>query len=583
MRATAAPPRISARPIQAVQRAPGVAGLGVAVVLATLIPYLCGYLLSPPHRVFLGALNNVGDLTQYLAAIRQGAAGAWRYTNQFSPDRATPVLMYFPYILIGKISLGFSGQVAFQVLRILSAAACLAALARFCRLFVGAQALRTAWLFTLMAGGLYWLVLLLSALGVHLVDPVRLTAPEFTPLITLLVSPHESLGLAAELLGFLLFLRGMGAPDGVWTAMRPDFAETQRPVRGHLLGAAGAFLVLALSYPFLLPTTGLVLLATVVVNALGVQHTRPLTATRKRRLRMGDVLITDLQRLILVFLPAGLLGAYYWRIFDHDPLWSQSRMATISAPDPVVLLFAFGPLVAGAWGGTRRLRRWRIRGDTVPFAWAGFPVIWSLVNACMLLLPIWQQGRQALGLSIPLALLTFLALAGVPSGERRSAVTLPALPAALLAFSSSLLLALYTAITAGAINGNYYAPTEVTQAVHWLGRQAGSADVILSSAGFGNLLPASCACHVVIGQNFETFDWPARAAEVHAFYAAPTRAVATAVLRTLVAREHVTFYVVSPYERVLGHTDLKDLPGFQLAFHDQTTSVYESAARRDAG
>jgi hypothetical protein len=581
MRASAAPPRASASPARTVQQAPGIAGLGVVVVLATLIPYLCGYLLSPPHRVFLGALNNVGDLTQYLAAIRQGAAGAWRYRNQFSPDDATPVLMYFPYILIGKLAIGLPGQAAFQLLRILSAAACLAALARFCRLFVGARALRAAWLFTVMAGGLYWLVLLLPPLGVHLVEPAQLTAPEFTPLITLLVSPHESLGLAAELTGFLLFLKGIGAPEGIWTAMRPGPADMRTPDTGRLLGASLAFLVLALSYPFLLPTTGLVLLATVLVNALGARHTRPMTATRKRRLRTGNVLAADLQRLVLVFLPAGLIGVYYWGIFDHDPFWSHSRLASVSAPEPAVLLFAFGPLAIGAWFGARRLRRWRIRGDSVPFAWAGFPLIWAVVNACMLLLPIWQQGRQALGLSIPLALLTFLALASTSGREDRAAVTLPALPAALLAFSSSLLLALYTAITAGAINSAYYAPSDVTHAVQWVSSQAGPADVVLSSAGFGNLLPASCTCHVVIGQNFETFDWTARAAEVRAFYAAPTRAAASAVLRTLVAREHVTYYVVSPYERALGHVNLMDLPGFRLRFRDHTTSVYASLSRHD--
>jgi hypothetical protein len=482
--------------------------------------------------------------------------------------------MYTPYLLAGHLSLDLPPATVFQVLRLLSAAACLGALARFCRLFVGAQALRAAWLFVLLAGGLYWLALLLSPLGLAPVSPASLTAPELSPLVTVLISPHESLGLAAELMGFVCFLRAVGAGEPLWS---PDRTRVLAPAEGRrraIAGAAACFLVLALSYPFLLPTVGLTLLACVAVKARGARHTRPIAATRKRDLRPADVFLSEIRVVLLALAPAGCIGLYYLRIFHQDPLWSHSGLTTVGRPDLGMLLFAFGPLAVGAWAGARRLLAWRADGDSIPFAWAGFPLIWAVVNACTLLLPIWQQGRQALGLSIPLALLSFLALVRTPRGSNHARVGLPAVPAAALAFSSTLLLALYTAVTAGGVNPHYYAPRQVMQAVDWLGAHTDSTDVVLASAGFSNLVPEACSCRVVVGQNFESFDWAARQQEVHGFFGAASQAKAWASLRALVRREHITFYVVGPFEREISHIDLAGMPGFRLRYRNQDTSIY---------
>ncbi|HWE61937.1 MAG TPA: hypothetical protein VHB98_09505, partial [Chloroflexota bacterium] len=438
--------------------------------------------------------------------------------------------------------------------------------------------LRAAWLFVLLAGGLYWLALLLSPLGLHIVDPPLLTAPELSPLTTILISPHESLGLAAELMGFVFFLRAVGATEPLWGVERSSAPAVHGKGR-HTAGAALSFLVLALSYPFLLPTVGLVLLACVVVEARGARYTRPAAATRKRELRAGDVFFSGLRVLILALAPAGVVGLYYLHIFRQDPLWSHSSLVAVGRPDLAVLIFAFGPLAAGAWAGTRRLLAWRAGGDSVPFAWVGFPLIWATVNAGTLLLPIWQQGRQTLGLSVPLALLSFLALASPRVIFYQGRIALPALPAAALAFSSTLLLALYTAVTAGAVNPNYYAPQEVMQAVQWLGSNAGANDVVLASAGFSNLVPEACSCRVVVGQNFESFDWARRQREIYGFYDAPSRALAHARLLAIMRREHVTIYVVGPFERGFGAIDLDGMPGFQLRYrHDDTSIFVRSAA-----
>ena len=570
----------AARPMRW-EQPPRLRALALIVLVVSLVPYLCGYLLAPPGQSFLGALNNVGDLSQYLAAIRQGDHGAWRYTDQFTPDHARALIMYIPYLLAGHFSLGLPTAAVFQILRLACAAAALAALAAFCRLFVGPFALRAAWLFVILAGGLYWLALPLAGLLPQSIDLTSLTAPEFSPLMTILISPHESLGLAAELFGFRCILLAAGAGEPLWSNERPRGGASAERRIWLIAGGAASFLVLALSYPFLLPTVGLVLLTYAVVSARSAWYSRVAAATKKRQLRAGGVFFMELRTITLCLIPAGIVGLYFLDIFHRDPLWSHSGLAQVGRPDAGVLLFAFGPLAVGAYAGVRKLRATRrMGGDAIPAAWAWFPLIWASANAGTLLLPIWQQGRQALGLSVPLALLSFFALAGTRAVSARERIHLPPLPASVLVFSSPLLLALYTAVAAGGVNDGYYTPSGVLDAVRWLGDNATKDDVVFSSAGFGNLVPEYCACHVLVGQNFQSFDLQTRQKEVHAFYAARSPDAARRALFTIVRREGITLIVFSPLERGIGHIELHRISGFILRYSEHGVTIFGRPAVR---
>jgi len=565
------PRAVAVRPER--QGPPKLRAIGLLILVASLIPYLCGYLLAPDEFSFQGALNNIGDLSQYLAAIRQGSAGAWRYTDQFTPDHARSLVMYSPYVLAGHFSLGFSPAVIFQILRLGCGALALWAMALFCRLFLGDHTLRVGWLFVLLAGGLYWLALPLAAFIPNGVSPAALTAPELNPLISLVISPHEALGLAAELLGFACILRASGAGPPLWTDERPRPGVGSRGA--WTAGAAISFLVLALSYPFLLPTVGLVLLAYAAISARGAWYGRMAAATKKRRLRAGDVFASELRTIVIALFPAGVVGLYYALIFHGDRYWSHSSLVQVSRPDLAVLCFAFGPLAVGAYVGTRKLREVRTAGaDAVPAAWTWFPLIWAVVNGCTLILPVWQSGRQALGLSVPLALLSFYALAGPRTVAGRQRPHLRPLPASILVFSAPLLVALYTAVAASGVNRDYYVPTSVVQAAQWLGAHAGPDDEVLSSPAFGNLVPVYCPCRVLVGQNFQSFDRVRRLAEARAFYAAANRAKAGKVLATIVAHgDPVTFIVFSPLERGLGRLGPTPLPGFSVRYRQDSVTI----------
>jgi hypothetical protein len=556
-------------------------GLGVLTLALSLVPYVCGYLLAPQGKTFLGALNNTGDLSQYLAAIRQGSQGAWRYTNQFSPDHASRLLMYMPYLLAGHLSAGLPAEAVYQITRLLCGALLLYAIAQFCSLFVGRSAVRACWLFVVLAGSLYWLALLLSGIAPRQIDVVALTAPELSPSLTLLNSPHESLGLAAELMGFVCILRATGVRHPLWS-MQKALPFTMRSRSNLIACAMGWFFVLALAYPFLLSTVGFVLPAFAVVAARSAWYTRPAAAAPKKTMRAGEVFLSVLRPTIVALFPAGLLGLYYVAVFRDDALWSHSGLAHVGPPSIGLILFAYAALAVVAYGGVRTLARMRLPGsDPVSLASAWFPVIWSVANLCTLALPIWQQGRQDLGLSIPLALLGFLWLAG-PGGVTDGIRVLPAVPTIVLVFSAPLILALYTAVAASGLDESYYAPTGVAHAVSWLGDHASEPDVVLASMKFGNLVPSACSCHVVAGQDYETFDLPLRQGEVRRFYGARSQLAALQALTTLVAREHVSLVVYSPLERSSGTVELSRLPGFHVVYDREGVVVFRRAAGEPA-
>ncbi len=502
--------------------------LGALALLLAGLPYVAGYITAPRGATFLGALNNLGDVGQYLAAIRQGMEGHLLYTNQYTSLRVSPVLMYPLYTAAGFLlqPIRLAPVAAYHLLHVLAVLALLAALWRCCSAFLPARRV-AAFALALFGGGLYLPVLLVSGL-IHLpFAPVALTAPELSAFAALLLSPHGALGLAAEvwaLTGYLLWRR-----DG---HLR------------HLGGLALGGLALGLCYPFGLP----VLLAVVGVDA--ASYWLPLGSPAGSRLRAVPA---GLFPVALALLPALGVALYYEVLFHHDPLWGASNMLRLPPPGLALLLAAFGPLLALGLGPalwSRALRRSLLSSPAGRLA-----LIWAAVNGLLLLAPLPQSERLLNGWTVPLALLAAVALGSArrPRTTRRVVVA--------LSLSNVMMALLYLSLTLTGRNAAYYAPAPETAAVTWLAAHTGPADVVMASAGSGNLIVSAARCRVVSGQNFETFNWAAAQRDVLAFYAPHTPAAAR---RSIVYRYGVTFVLVGPYERALG--DFVPAKGYRLAY-----------------
>jgi len=616
----------------------------LALLLATL-PYIAGFAAAPRGTVFLGALNNVGDTGQYLAAIRQGmdAAGVSRllYIDQYSSLRVAPVLMYPFYTVAGVVFSPFHPSVmaVYQLLHVLAAVALLGALWRFCRAVSPGGSPVLAYALALFGGGLYAPALLLSGVVRLPIAPVALTAPELSLFSTLLISPHGAAGLAAQLWALAGYLR--------WRR------------HGHardLLALALGGLVLGLCYPF-----GIVVLVAVVavdvvlsprppcgwrssfrpprpwltgpsaaadgparlrgslgrglppdprqthiseVSGLGngrrpvglppsrrvcLPHWRwlrslvpsPLSPTaplwrgsggrhlpRLPRRGRGGRKRATFHRLwgaggaFLALLPACAVALYYAVLFRHDPFWSGSAMLRLPLPSVALLIGAFGPLALLAAPALRSLAGGAYHG-VEEGAGIRLAATWAVVTPVLLVAPLPQTERLLSGWSVALAVLGALTVRRL---HPRAVVRV----VAVLGCSNVMLALLYLAVTVHGANPAYYASLSEARAARWLAAHSGPNDVVMASAGSGNLIVSVAACHVVVGQNFETFDWAAAQRDVLRFYDATTTVAARAAI---VRRQRVTLVMDGPYEDALGRY-APGRRGYRLVHQDGPVRVF---------
>jgi len=326
--------------------------LSAAVLVLCALPYAAGFLAAPRGSVFLGALNNLGDTGQYLAAIRQGTEGRLLYVNAYTSAAVAPALIYPLYTAAGLLTapLRLSPPVVYLALHAVAALLLLVALWRLCRIASPLRP-RLAFAVALLGGGLYFPVLLLSGVLSLPFAPVVLTAPELSLFATVLISPHGALGLAAELWAFASYMlwRRHGRTD-------------------HLAHLAVAGLALGLCYPFGVA----VLLAVVGVDAAlryilpdwrlpatQVAWQRPATKVAQGIDAPQDTSVSVLchatwvtgraqdSRLVLALVPTVALALYYAALF-HAPPWGASNMTHLPLPDIAVLAAAFGPLLLAA-------------------------------------------------------------------------------------------------------------------------------------------------------------------------------------------------------------------------------------------
>lgn len=269
-------------------------------------------------------------------------------------------------------------------------------------------------------------------------------------------------------------------------------------------------------------------------------------------------------RLAAALMPALAIALYYALLFGRDPNWGGSNMLRLPLPSLAVLAAAFGPLLVLALAALKTSPA-RLRAGPAHRLVA----TWAVVNGLLLLLPLPQAERLLSGWSVALALLAALALEH--SSARAARRWLIA-----LSISNVTLVLLYTTVTWAGTNRAYYAPAGELAAVHWLAAHTEPRDVVMASAGSGNLVVAAARAHVVVGQNFETFHWAQAQSDVLRFYAASTPPAARA---TILRRHGVTLLLDGPYERALGHfTPARD-PAYRLLFSSGAVQVYAVVGR----
>ncbi len=463
--------------------------LAVIVLALNNLPYIWGWRLTPKGQIFQGIINNVTDYMSYLAKMRQGMEGAWRYTDRYTTEPHHPSLLFFFYILLGHVARwsGFSLRATYHSARIVSGLFLMLGVDRLGRTLEMRPAERViAFFLAFTACGFGWL-LQLTAINTNPPENWWQEAYAFQSMINF---PHFALSTALVVWGL------------------NDLYRYAREISGKFI------LSRLLLWIFLLVWVHPRLVMTFLVVGG--------TAALLGRLRLGWPLrkwIMGLAFSLAVSIPPSLMIILSYR---GDPVFGKWAETITSSPPIYVFEEAYGLLwplaIYGAYRGFRS-------GRPLVVFFTG----WLIAGSILPYLPIPSQRRLIQGLNLPLAILSAYALASefVPRLAKISslgvgnAYALVTLICVVMSIGTAGFL--YT-VTSTLLLDRYpwYYSTQREEAFNWLSHNTSRDDVVICDYLTGMVIPALSGNRVVAGHWAETLDSKTKVLDLQQFYNAAT-------------------------------------------------------------
>ena len=516
------------------------------------LPYIAGWFASSPEWQFEGLLGiHIEDSRSYLAAMHQGAAGAWRFHILYTPEEHEGIYLYLFYLLLGKAArlLGIRMIAAYHIARLLAGAALLAALYIFIAHFLRDPTWRlVAYVLASLGSGLGWMLALAGLTAFLGWPPTDFWLTDAYIFFTILLFPHGALAVALLLFALLAVLRYYESGEGRW-----------------LLGIA----LLALSLSFVQPLCAVILdvAAACYTVSLRLSAGKPSTVLRAR---YGAALLA------LLAAQAPLFIHYIDALLKDPIMWAWQAQNITSSPSPLHYLLGYGVILAlaalgaaetiGAWRGALHLGRGNPEAHR-----RSLLLMWVAAVAVLLFLP-GAQRRYSQGLLVPLAILAAQGLRGWISAKRqRQAALRPFITLAVL--SSITLTAAWTFKAAQGDEGLFHSRQELA-AVDWLGAHTCREEVVLSSAPVGSLIPARTGHRVFWGHWCETAYVEEKAEEVRRFF---SQEADDSWRKHFLARYGVRYVFWGPEERRLGGFLPEEVPYLQERYWRGDYIIFEVA------
>jgi len=512
-----------------------VALVTLALVIVSSLPYVLAWAAAPEDAQFTGLLVNPLDGHSYIAKMRQGLEGSWRFHLVFTPEPHAGAPVFLFYLVLGHLArwTGLPLVAIYHAGRVLAGAALLVLLYRLVTLLMDDRRQRRFTFFLLaLSSGLGWLVAPLT--GYLTAD---LWVPEAFTFYSILYNPHFPLAIGLMLVVFIALARP-GRPPG-W---REGFV------------AVAASLGLGIVQPF-----GVIPVYATLAVWLALRW------LRDRRLDRRTAGVTALVGLAAVAYPLyGMLA------IEADPVLAAWN-AQNQTPSPPVWdwLLSLGVLAALAIPGLALALRRRSDGDLLLVAWV-------LAVGVGMYAPLALQRRLALGVQTPAAILAAMGWWEAVRPRLRARRRGPA-GGVVLGFSALTHGFLMGMLVLAALQGEprFYLRTGEPQAFEWLREQVSHDQVVLCAPQNGMFVPAWAGQRVVYGHPFETVDAERREVQVEAYFAG---AMSTAERESFLQENRVGYVLVGPRERVLkgGGVETGDWP---VVFEAGDVRIYQVGER----
>lgn len=478
--------------------------VGVAVMLLLSLPYLLAFTLQDPEMRFTGFIFAVEDGNSYLAKMLGGAQGAWLFRTPYTPMPQGGVLMFLPYLLLGRLASSpgmHEQQVAlFHLFRFGSGLIFLLATYEFIAFFVPSITLRRfGVLLAGLGGGLGWLALLGGGNGALQALPLEFYSPETFGFLSLYGVPHLAAARAFLLWALLQYLK----------FLRSDEASFIRPA----LIAGLCWLLAGLFQPLNALVIGFVF--SLHLAALGIMR---FFARRRGKAAGWSSWRRALAFVLVAGLLPGLLVLYLALRLRQDAFLSAwSAQNILPSPQPLLYLLAFGLLLPFAWAGARRC----LKQDRTS---AVLLVGWALALPLLAYFPVNVQRRLPEGQWLVWGVLSLVAIEGWWSRPAFTAVyrRLLLLAPLCLSFVSTLLLLMGGFQTVLAHSSPVFRPSQEVELFEYLAETGPAGCLVVADFSTGNALPAWAPLRVVIGHGPESANLPTLRAQVAQFFDAGT-------------------------------------------------------------
>ena len=433
------------------------------VMIVTSAPYWLGFASAGTEWTFSGFVIGVDDGNSYLAKMLLGSAGDWLFRSPYTTLPQPGVLVFVPYLLLGKLAGGPGLHLQlvglFHLFRLAAIPLLVYAIDQFAAQFNMSEVWRR-WVTILgtLGGGLGWLLLAFGRGQAWGEMPLAFISPESFGFLALYAVPHLAMARALLLLALSNYLQSGGGSGHRW--------------RSGLLALA-TFLVN--------PLTGVSL--ALVVGAHQVVLILARRSTAEWRLAA-----------IRLLLPAAPYVAYLGLAALTDPfLQGWAAQNQVRSPAPAYYLLAYGLLLPWVVVGFRKL------ADRRPVDL--LPAVWVLALPLLAYAPVGIQRRLPEGGWVALAVMAAWGLEQIRAQPIRRSLRLGlvglAMPATAILLAGGLQVAAAPAEPA-------FAPADRTLAYRWLAEQAAVGEIALASFRTSNELPAWAHLRVPIGHGPES-------------------------------------------------------------------------------
>jgi hypothetical protein len=521
----------------------------IGILLITSLPYLYGYLSSPPDRQFMGIMLDVPDHGQYLAWWR-AFQDSLLISNKLTPEPNGRIFFNLQWWTLAQVSVltGLGYAPVYQAFRWLAGGSFLWATYRLiAQITQDSERRRTAFLLVALSSGLGWILVILkyTLTRGELLYPLDVYIAEGNSFLCILGYPHFAFAATFIFLVFEFIWRG-------WTEKRTKHMITAG-VLGLLLGWMHAY--------------DLLLIYTVMGTfALLVSFKQRRFAWR---LFWGG---------IIVFL-LSCSGAIYSVILTTvDPLWSevlaQFSNAGVYTPSPPHLVILFGfPLVAAlaVWVGLARRGRWSEENL--------FIMGWFLVGGLLLYIPTDFQIHMLNSWQFPMLFLVAIGLHEyvLPVLARQigkgpdSVMRWARLLLLVAVIPTNVYLWAWRFVDLGRHDYPYYLHRDDVAALEWMSENTTADEVVLCSITVGQYVPAVSGNTAYLAHWAQTVDYYTKLESVARFFdVAVSDEERVETMRTF----GVDYILHGPSERELGEYDLASSSLFDEVFTSEEVQVY---------